>query len=155
MKTFLQDGKRRKEQTCKKTTSKKKRLKLDPLVGWGEGQEREDEIDIQNWLSITDRVVDHTQRGMGSGQMSKVSKWKQQKLSFTDQNITFKSILQSENDKQEYLYVATKVIPVIIITEPQPKPSSPVKITEPQLASSATQGHMCQPGGGDMLWGGQ
>ena len=38
MKTFLQDGKRRNEQTCTKTTSKKKRLKLDPLVGWGKGR---------------------------------------------------------------------------------------------------------------------
>ena len=58
MKTFLQDGKRRKEQPSTKTTRKKKRLKLDPLVGWGEGEEREEELEIQNWLPITDRVVD-------------------------------------------------------------------------------------------------
>ena len=80
-KTFLQDGKIRKEQTGVKKTSKKKRLKLDPLVGWGEGEEeeKEDELDIQSWLLKPDGNTGHTLGGAVSSQVCKVSKWKQQK----------------------------------------------------------------------------
>ena len=87
MRTSQQEGKRRKEQAVPKTTSKKKRLKLDPLTGWGEGEEKQEEMEIQNWLFRTDRVVDNTLDGVRSGQMMKVSRWKPQRLSFTDQTI--------------------------------------------------------------------
>ena len=95
MKTFLQDGKRRKEQPRTKTAGKKKKLKLDPLVGWGEGEEREEELEIHDWISRTDRVLDYTLGGVESGRIGNLSKWRQQKLSFTDQ-----SILPSVNGTQ-------------------------------------------------------
>ena len=69
MRTSQQEGKRRKEQAVPQTTSKKKRLKLDPLTGWGEAEEKEEELEIQNWLIRTDRVVDNTLDGVESGRM--------------------------------------------------------------------------------------
>jgi hypothetical protein len=54
-------------------------MKLDPLTGWGEGEEKEEEMEIQNWLFRTDRVVENTLDGVKSGQMMKVSRWKQQR----------------------------------------------------------------------------
>ena len=53
-----------------------------------------------------------------SSQVWKVSKRKQQKLSFTDQSITFKDILPSEDNIEEVLDGTSPIIPMIIITEP-------------------------------------
>ena len=139
MKTSLQDGKRRKDQISTKTARKKKKLKIDPLVGWGEGEEREEELEIQDWLSRTDRVVDYTLGGVESGRMGNLSKWRQQKLSFTDQSITFKNILPAVNDTQNILNMDAQIIPVIIITEPPPMQTLLVEITEPRQTSPATQ----------------
>ena len=94
---------------------------MDPLTGWGEGEEKEEELEIQNWLIRTDRVVDNTLDGVESGRMMKVNKWRQQRLSFTDQSITFQSILPSESDVQTDLDQVAQIIPVIIITEPPPE----------------------------------
>ena len=69
MRTSQQEGKRRKEQAV----PKKKGPKLDPQTGWGEGEEKEEEMEIQNWLIRTDRVVDNTLDGVESGWMMKVS----------------------------------------------------------------------------------
>ena len=112
---------------------------MDPLTGWGEGEEKEEELEIQNWLIRTDRVVDNTLDGVESGRMMKVSRWRQQRLSFTDQSITFKSILPSESDVQADLDQVIQIIPVIIITEPPPEQTEIMKITEPHRSTSATQ----------------
>ena len=44
---FLMDGKRRKK---KSGGSKRKRLRLDPVVGWGEGEVGQEDQEIQDWL---------------------------------------------------------------------------------------------------------
>ena len=53
---FLQDGKR-KRQAAGTKKKKPKRLKLDPLVGWGEGEVREEELEIQDWLTGQRRLI--------------------------------------------------------------------------------------------------
>jgi hypothetical protein len=47
---FLQDGKRKK-QSAGGMKKRPKRLKLDPLIGWGEGVVGEEEKEIQDWLT--------------------------------------------------------------------------------------------------------
>jgi hypothetical protein len=66
---------------------------LDPLVGLGEGEEeeKENELDIQSWLLKPDVNTGHTLGWAVSSPVCKESKWKQQKLSFTDKHITFKT----------------------------------------------------------------
>ena len=41
------DGKRRKKESG---GSRKKRLRLDPVVGWGEGEVGQEDQEIQDWL---------------------------------------------------------------------------------------------------------
>ena len=101
----------------------------------GEGEE----LEIENRLVRTDRVVDNTLNGLESGRMMKVSRWRQQRLSFTDQSITFKSILPSESDVQSDLDQVIQIIPVIIITEPPPEQTGIMKITEALQSTSVTQ----------------
>ena len=55
---FLQDGKRKKQAAGSK--KKPKRLKLDPLVGWGEGEVRKEELEIQDWLTRSEKTNTHT-----------------------------------------------------------------------------------------------
>jgi hypothetical protein len=65
--TSLMAGKRRKENKPEKQGRKKKRLKLDPLVGWGEGEgvkEGEEGLEIENWLLRSER---ENQNNVGGG----------------------------------------------------------------------------------------
>ena len=63
----LMAGKRRKESKPEKQGRKKKKLKLDPLVGWGEGEgvtEGEEGLEIENWLLRSER---ENQNNVGGG----------------------------------------------------------------------------------------
>ena len=50
---FLKNGKRRKN---KSGGNKRKRLRLDPVVGWGEGEICKEDLEIQDWLIIRDNT---------------------------------------------------------------------------------------------------